>query len=112
MDKAARIHAFYILLILGSVIVTFVVIDWGPIKDLANLVSFAATVTSLLLAVIAIVYSFVYNTRAAEATGELKVASDGIGKSATAVQESAADLRARLEQLPNLFVPLNRQLDA
>ena len=45
VSQMAKVHAFYILLILGAVIVGLVTVAWLAIPQLAELITFALTVT-------------------------------------------------------------------
>src|SRR5437773_2456443 len=96
MDEKHKIHAFYILLILGSVIVGLVAVKWSTIPSLPELITFALTITSLVLAVLAIVYAYVSNSSSAQTTARLTDAAEDIVDSGDVVRRATEQLRVEV----------------
>lgn len=78
MDEKYKIHAFYIFGILLFLIISLVSIQWSKISDLANLISFAATIASLLLATLTIIYAYLSNASLSSNLFKINEASDNM----------------------------------
>jgi hypothetical protein len=103
MEEKYRIHGFYIILILGSIIIILVTINWGAIPRLPELITFALTLTSLVLALLAIVYAYVSNSSLSRTINELtNVAKD--------IVSSAVDVRSATDGLKANISPIHEQL--
>jgi hypothetical protein len=62
MEEKYKIHIGYIFSILLAAIIILVTVKWGEIPRLVELIAFALTLTSLVLALIAIAYAVYSNT--------------------------------------------------
>ena len=83
MNKDYKIHSFYILLILVSIIIGLVSVNWSQVPKLVEYITFALTVSSLILAILAIVYSVYSNSSISELMGEISIATkDVVGHAA------------------------------
>src|SRR5260370_8324872 len=102
MDEKARIHAFYVLLILGAIIILLITVRWSAIPRLPELITFALTVTSLVLAVLAIVYAYLSNFSSQQTTVRLADAAETIVKSAEDVRQATGQLTGQVASIPGL----------
>jgi hypothetical protein len=110
MDAKTRIHAFYILLILGAIIVGLLTVKWSEVYDLTGYLSFAATVSSTLLALVAIFYSMHANAGLAARLGELSATSERIAGSATTLANATAEVREAADKIPEVLKGVGDQL--
>lgn len=93
------IHEIYILGILLAVIVGLASIQWYQIDKLVELVGFSATVSSLLLAVMAIGYSIYSGTGIERGVSSLLTAVQSVRSSAADVQSLREALTQELRSL-------------
>lgn len=86
MAEKYKIHVGYIISILVSIIVVVVTVNWASIEGLVQYFSFALTLSSLILAILAITYAF-------QSTGSLSRSIEKISDSSVAIKTSADELR-------------------
>ncbi|MDO9505156.1 hypothetical protein [Hydrogenophaga sp.] len=79
------LHFKYCVLILGMIIIAVATDRWTARQDFTTLLSNAATMTSLVLALVAIFYSFISN--------------DGLSKSLGSISSVSAEVRESKEQI-------------
>lgn len=103
MEKEYKIHAFYILTILVVTIVILVSVEWSTIPRLVDYIAFALTMSSLILATLAIVYSIYSNSSLATLLGEVSQASREIDRASRDLADSNAELRSEFSKLPKRF---------
>lgn len=96
-----KIHAAYIIGILLAIIVLLASVRFGNIQGLADRLSFALTLASLLLAVLAIAYNVVTNTSFSRTISTLEGASRDIARISNSVSEAAKDLSTKVEVIPS-----------
>lgn len=111
MDEKARIHASYIMFVLGSIIVALITIEWSSIPRLPELITFALTVSSLILALLAIVYAYVSNFSSQQTTGRLISATETIVKSAEDVRRATDILATQVSDIPSLVSSVGERVD-
>ncbi len=94
MNTKYKIHFFYIILGLVSIIIFLVVIEWTEKEELVKYISFASTIASLLLALLAIVYAYLSNfsftkniTLINEVSTDLKRNSDSLTRISESIEE-------------------------
>jgi len=100
METKYKIHAFYVLLIMASIIIILVSVRWGDIPSLVQYFSFALTLSSLMLAIIAIIYSFYSNSTNSQNIAVLSNISSKIAQSAELINNSTNEMNAQLQILP------------
>jgi len=105
MDTKYKIHAGYILLILLAIIVELVTVKWADIPQLVQYITFSLTVTSLVLAVLAIVYAFVSND-------SLGRTLSAVGEASRQVHDATNTLRAELTKIPSSLQTMEAKLDS
>lgn len=84
------IHFFYVALMLGLCIVLLATFNWTRLQGFTEYLSVAATVTSLVLGILAIIYGFV-------SSGTISQSLGSVESSASKFTQIAAELRAVLE---------------
>jgi hypothetical protein len=97
-----KVHAFYVILILVLIIILLATVHWAGIRDLAQYLNFGATLTSMVLALVAIIYAFVSNSSAGERIGALRSVASEVSETARAMTATAARLDTQIASLPEL----------
>lgn len=110
MEEKYKIHAFYIIAILVSIIVTLVTIEWSKVPDLVNYITFALTVSSLILAILAIIYSIYSNTSISQALNSINTSSEKITVASKGIEESNKELRAEIKCIPDVLKTVDTRL--
>lgn len=101
MDKKLlKTHGFYIILILVLVIILLSTLRFSGSIELVSYISFASTISSLFLAIIAIIYSFVSNNSLNQTIGQFSNITDQITKNANTISEVTNNLDKKIEQIP------------
>jgi ABC-type multidrug transport system fused ATPase/permease subunit len=107
MNDNTRLHYRYNLCYITSIlllaIVALLTVKWGSIPELVSLFSFGLTLTSLFLALIAIIYSMVSNISFSQHVGALQNAAASVSDSTEALAETTADLKAKVAELPGVI---------
>src|SRR5438105_13887747 len=106
MKDTAKIHIGYIISILVVVNIVTLAAKWGSIKDLVTYVSFAATLASLLLAILAIVYSYFSSGSLATYSERVSKASESLQTTYSELQRTAHDLKQVAENIPGAMTSL------
>lgn len=101
MEEKYKIHFLYIVAILLAIIVVLVTVKWGKIPDLTRYITFALTLTSLVLAVLAIVYAFLSNSATIRNIAKMDNVSREVSDSSKNVTEATSDLRRNIEEIPS-----------
>ncbi len=83
-----KIHFFYITVFLIAIIILLAAANWTGIKGFTDYLTAAGTMISIVLGVLAIIYSF--------------VSGDSISKSLGSVSSAAADLQEARQEFSNL----------
>jgi hypothetical protein len=109
--KTERIHFGYIVTFLIIAIICLVTIKWGAIKDLTNYIIFALTLTSLVLAVLAIVYSFFSNASMTQNISNLEEASKKISTNSELLNSAALKLQQNIGDMPTTLKNIESKTD-
>ena len=96
-DRIARIHFFYVTLILSSAIVVLITVEWTPEQNFTKYIGNAATLTSLVLGLVAIFYAFVSNDSMQKSIGNIVSVSRAVSKSGKSIKEFASQARASID---------------
>ncbi|HEY5042946.1 MAG TPA: hypothetical protein VIK53_13190 [Verrucomicrobiae bacterium] len=78
MQSNLKIHLFWVVGVLTGIIVLLLSVDWSGIKDLAGILNFALGLTSLVLAIVAIIYGFIANNSFSGTVSKIEAASSQI----------------------------------
>ncbi|ODW53216.1 hypothetical protein BBL88_16175 [Vibrio parahaemolyticus] len=100
MEEKYKIHAFYILAILTSIIIILISVEWSTIPGLRDYISFALTVFSLGLAVIAIIYSMYSNTSLSSSLSLLEGSSIKLSNTSDSLSSSTEELAMSINKIP------------
>jgi hypothetical protein len=101
MEEKYKIHAFYILGILLTIIAILITIKWGDIPNLAQYISFGLTFASLLLAILAIGYAVYSNSSLSQSISTLNIVSHDISATSESISQAATDLAQKIETIPS-----------
>jgi hypothetical protein len=100
MEEKYRIHAAYILSILSSIIVMLITIKWAKIEGLATYLNFALTTSSLLLAILAIAYSFHQNSTSSRILNALEFSTKQLTHTSSELSTATKTLSLKVEIIP------------
>lgn len=95
-DQRWRIHTGWVIADLLLVIIVLLTVDLGDQAQLADRLMFALALASLVLALVAIIYTFFRHSNLTQTIGRLTTASTEISSSAEQVQAAADELRDRV----------------
>jgi hypothetical protein len=110
MDRAHKIHVTYVISILLAIIVMLITIQWGEIKDLVNYITFALTITSLILAILAISYSVYSNTSMTSSLTSISNSAKDIRGAAKEIEYSNKELRTEIACIPTSINQVEQKL--
>lgn len=78
MTSNSKIHFCWTIAVLTAIIIILLAVKWSDIENLANTLNFALTLTSLVLAVVAIIYGFVANSAFVGTVSHIDTAASSI----------------------------------
>lgn len=111
MEEKFKIHASYILSILLTIIIVLMAVRWVEIPKLVELITFALTLTSLVLALLAIVYAVYSNTSFSQNITTLNNASREISGTAESINHAAEDLAKKIEAIPSRLASMEVKVE-
>ncbi|MCL1135642.1 hypothetical protein [Shewanella hafniensis] len=109
--KKSGIHFFYIIAILVVLLVIMLAYNFSENKELVAYISFAATISSLILATFAIFYAVHSNSNISSLSNELKVSSNIIMESSNGIRISSDELKAVTADIASVVVNLSNKMD-
>src|SRR5690606_8952706 len=112
MKDTYKIHTSYIIVILVAIIILLITVKWAAVPELVGYINFAATLASLLLAVVAILYAMYSNSSIAQNIGELDRAATDIRTAAIGIESTNAELHRRVNEIPPQIEHVNKSMDA
>ncbi|QZN81571.1 hypothetical protein K5K93_03830 [Stenotrophomonas sp. DR822] len=95
-----KVHFFYVVLILGGTIAVLVTKKWTEVDGFVNYLSVASGVTSLVLGILAIIYSFVSTGTFSKSVGSINSQAERVASVANelaTVLNSGESLQSRAE---------------
>lgn len=104
------VHEFYLGIIAVTLIIALASIRWYAIPKLEELFGFALTVSSLVLAIVAIIYSIYSNASVEGAVTSLSAAVTSIPTTTIKLEDSSNRLAADVHRLTELTDGLNTQM--
>lgn len=110
MNATERVHVGYVIGILVAIIILLLTVQWGSIKDLSQLISFALTLASLILALLAIVYSFFSNASLAQSLSTLTRVAGEVQDVSETITNSTSRLRAEIASIPSALSEVSRHV--
>jgi hypothetical protein len=99
MDSKLKIHLCWTIGVLTSVIIILVSVYWNGVKDLAGILNFALGLTSLVLAVVAIVYGFIANNSFAGTVAKIESAASAINDVVRAIPEKLSSIEKTTQDM-------------
>ena len=100
MKTEYKVHCFYILTILVSIIIGLISVEWANVPKLVDYITFALTLSSLILAGLAIVYSIYSNTSISSSLSYISSAAKEVATASEDIKSSNRELRSEVEKLP------------
>ena len=111
MEDKLKIHGSYIILILMAVIVVLATVQWATIPDLANYLTFALTLASMLLALLAIIYAYFSNSSLSKSTTMLEGSAREVRSASDEVKQATHLLQVHLASVPEDIRGLSSRVD-
>lgn len=96
-----KTHVGYIIFILIAIIILLVAVEWGKIEKLVEYITFALTLTSLVLALLAIVYAVFSNSKFVQNITTLTNISDEVKRNSFELKSATDDLKSKIEAIPD-----------
>ena len=110
--EKAKIHFWYIIAILVAIIIFLIVNNFGNNIELVGYVSFAATIASIFLAVISIIYAFYSNSQLSQTLGKLDNSSQSLEKTSLSLDSSSQKVSNISEQLSSEIQKLTETINS
>lgn len=113
-SKEQKLHTFYISGILVFIIIELVTgLCMGNDKhsDILSYVSFAATLSSLIMSIVAIIFTIVYNSRGSEQLDKMDSASQSITKSLNDFKDTSRKLSQSIDNLSEMSDNISSVVD-
>lgn len=111
MEEKYKIHAFYILATLITIIIILMTIQWSAIPNLAEKISFALTLASLVLAALAIGYAVYSNTTFSQTISTLNTVAGNVSDTAKNISAAASELSQKIETIPSRLESMEGKVD-
>jgi hypothetical protein len=108
--STAKIHFGYIISILVTIIIVLLTVKWSDIPTLADHLNFALGITSLVLAVVAIVYAFFANNSFNVTVSKLESAATTIKDETGDLEKAVHGLELQLKDIPDKLLSLEGQV--
>lgn len=104
MDNTSKLHyrynMAYLTIILLAIIICLITVKWGTIADLEKLLSFGLTLTSLFLALIAIIFAIFSNFSFSKSAISLQDASMKISGTTKELHSATNDIKEEIKKIP------------
>ncbi|EJE4163676.1 hypothetical protein M3916_003831, partial [Vibrio parahaemolyticus] len=110
MEEKYKIHSFYILAILLTIIVLLVTVEWSTIEGLKDYISFALTVFSLGLAIIAIIYSMYSSSSLTTSLTLLETSSAKLSSTSETLSSSTHQLSKAVQGIPKAIAKVETRV--
>ena len=110
--QKTKIHFWYIIAILVAIIICLIVSNFGNNIELVGYVSFAATIASIFLAVISIIYAFYSNSQLSQTLGKLDNSSQSLDNTAHSLDSSSQKVGDISEQLSSEIQKLTETINS
>lgn len=108
--SATKLHLKYVIGILVAINILILTINWGGLKDVVSYVSFAATLASLLLAILAIVYSYTSSGSLISYSDRISKAGEDLNKTYHQLQHLLGRVDTLCDSIPESFADLKKQV--
>lgn len=112
METKYKIHFSYIISILLVIIVVLASVEWSDNSDLIKYISFASTIASLLLALLAIVYAYLSNATFSKNITLINEVSNELKTNTSNLSIISETLEKDLKKLPLTLEGVDKKVDA
>ncbi|RDI62011.1 hypothetical protein [Microvirga subterranea] len=109
--RIKRVHLFYWLGICVTIIITLLSNDLSKKDDIYNVLSFALTFSSLILAIIAIIQTLVANNSSAAVLTAIQGAADQTHSASNQIRFTANELRKQVQEIPSRLDEISGKVD-
>jgi len=106
----SRIHFTYVICILTSIVIILLTVKFSVDDKLVNYVAFALTLTSLIVGIFSIIYSFMSNNSLTDSLANIKEAAKNVNDTSFSLTEQAIELNKRLLLLPQQFSDFSAEI--
>jgi|GEM_PF-1994743 len=106
-----KLHFLYIVGILIAIIICLLTFDFGNNQNLIAYLSFALTVTSLFLSLLAIIYAYYSNSSFSDTISTLNKSSNEIASNSKKLEKITKQLDLKFEKLPQLIKAIEEKVD-
>jgi len=106
-----KVHFLYIVGILLVIIIFLVTYKFGNNDKLIDYLKFGLTITSLFLALIAIIYSFISNATISSNLGTINNAANDISKVSSSLEKTNQNLMKEMSIIPTLIKGVEEKID-
>jgi methyl-accepting chemotaxis protein len=107
----SKLHFYYIIGILVALLMGSLTVHWYDIKDLAQLLSFGLALSSLTLAVLAIIQVIVLGSSLAGIVGSIRGSVDQVQSAAAQIGRASDQLLAHAEGIPPALDAMSARLE-
>lgn len=111
MSDTSRIHFFYVIAALVATIILLVTVEWGGIQDLVDYITFALTLSSLVLAAVAIVYALFSSASLAGTAESIREMSTLVSNTTRQLSEASEELTAHARTVPEALTEMGQSLE-
>jgi len=101
MEEKYKVHFFYIIGILLAIIIGLISVEWAKIPYLVEYITFALTLSSLLLAILAIVYSMISNNTFSGLIEKLNSSAEYLQESSRKVSTGYDMILEKFQEIPS-----------
>jgi hypothetical protein len=109
MNKS--IHLYYIIGILVGVLILVSAIKFGGNEKLVEYVLFALAVTSLILTLVTIIYSFISSASLSNSLGSLMNLSSNVEKSSKTIEQASNELSEKISIIPTQIESVAKKVE-
>ncbi|MDI5986428.1 hypothetical protein QLQ85_16670 [Halomonas sp. M4R5S39] len=106
-----KIHSTYAIVILSAIIVGLVSVKWSEVPRLYEYINFALTMSSLILAILAIVYALHSSGTLFKTLDKIEGSAESIKTISSDISESNNELRKEVERIPSAITSVDKKLD-
>jgi len=101
VNEKYKIHVCYIISFLIFTNIILVAVEWSKIPNLMEYISFALTLSSLLLAILAIIYSIISNTSLTKVMHNIDSTSNSLKTTSDKIELGHKNLLSEVKKIPN-----------
>lgn len=110
-EGKSPLHHRYIIIILVGVIVGLLSINWSQVSGLPETLNMALALSSLILAGLAIVYSFHTSGSLSSTLDKIEEASQTMKSSSQKIEQSNEELRVKFDSIPSAIESVKKTVD-